>query len=117
MINLFYLLFGFIISIYIGWFWFVAAMGFKAAKDAGTLSKGTILAAYPGVIVGFLYDIVVLNTLGSIYLLDFPKLWKGEVTLTAHLTRLKTEPGLKGHKARIICKDLLDPFQIGGHCK
>lgn len=114
---LLYSILGFIFALYLGWFWFVAAMGFKAAKDNGTLTKNTILAAYPGVILGFLYDIIVLNTLGSIYLLDFPKLWKGEFTLTAHLTRLKDAPGLKGHKANIICKNMLDPFQLGGHCK
>lgn len=116
MIFLYFILI-FILALYLGWFWFVAAMGFKAAKDAGTLSKGTIIAAYPGVIFGYLYDIIVLNLLGSIYLLDFPQLWKGEFTLTSHLTRLKTAPGLKGHKAKIICKDLLDPFQLGGHCR
>lgn len=123
---LLYSILGFIFALYLGWFWFVAAMGFKAAKDAGTLTKNTIIAAYPGVILGFLYDLTVLNILGSIYLLDSPIFrngswnplkWNYEFTLTSHLTRLKNEPGLKGHKAKIICKNMLDPFQIGGHCR
>jgi hypothetical protein len=112
---LLYVVLGSILAVYLGWYWFVAAMGFKAAKDTGKLTRNTIIAAYPGIIVGYLYDVIVLNVIGSIYLLDFPRI--GEWTLTAHLTRLKNAPGIKGHKARVICKNMLDPFELGGHCK
>lgn len=105
-----------LLAIYVGWYWFVAAMGFKAAKDSGKLTRNTIIAAYPGIIVGYLYDILVLNTLGSIWLWSFPKLWKGEFTLTAHLSRLlKEASGIRLHKAKIICQNMLHPFDPG-HC-
>lgn len=105
-----------VLAVYIGWWWFVAVIAFRDAKNAGKLTKNTILAAYPGVFVGYLYDIIVLNTIGSIWLWSFPKLWKGEFTLTAHLSRLlKEASGIRLHKAKIICQNMLHPFDPG-HC-
>lgn len=106
----------FVLAIYVGWWWFVAVMAFRDAKEAGKLTRNTIIAAYPGAIAGYLYDVIVLNTLGSIWLMSFPKLWKGEFTLTAHLSRLlKEASGTRLHKAQIICKNMLHPFDPG-HC-
>lgn len=105
-----------VIAVYVGWWWFVAVMAFRDAKNAGRLTRNTIIAAYPGAIVGYLYDVLVLNPIGSIWLWSFPRLWRGEWTLTAHLSRLlKESSGLRRHKAEIICRNMLHPFDPG-HC-
>lgn len=108
--------FGAALAVYVGWFWFAAVMAFRDAKKAGRLTKNTIIAAYPGVFVGYLYDVIVLNLIGSIWLWSFPRLWRGEWTLTAHLSRLmKESSGTRLHKATIICHNMLHPLDQG-HC-
>ena len=99
---------------YIFWCFYLMYSAFKAAQDAGriipTIAKWLF---YPLLLAGLLLDVVYNATFGSLMFLEFPRTW----TLTARCSSHLKEDGWRGAEARWLCKNLLDPFQTGGHCK
>lgn len=63
-------------------------------------------------IVALISDLA-LNIASSVIFLEFPK----ELLLTQRCDRHLTESdGWRYIISKFLCKYLLDPFQIGGHC-
>ena len=103
---------------YVVWLLYVLVMGFYRAYLAKRLHRGTVTfwLALPAVAVGYVADIVLQWTVGTVLFLDLPR--SGENLLTARLVRYS-----RGHDhwrkrwAEWICTHLLDPFDPkGDHC-
>lgn len=106
-----------VIPLYLLYGIFAAVMNFKRARDLGTLSKTALVLGYPWYVVGSLLDVYCNLFVLSFWLLEAPKLWTGELTVTARVTRLKRVGGWRGDFARWFCDDLLDDLDpSGNHC-
>ena len=96
------------------WVMFLAVMQLKSVKDAGLLTPD--MPAYKiGMVVlfiGYFVDMVVNLTAATVLFLEIPD----ELTVTKRCSRLLVDNGFRGAIARWLCRNLLDPFQIGGHC-
>ena len=68
--------------------------------------------------IGYPGDVLFNIIWGSIILLDVPRLWKGEFTLSLRLERIhKTGRGWRLRIASWVCEKLLDPYDPDGdHC-
>lgn len=98
--------------LYATWVLFLAVMSVKAAKDAEKLPTATYVLAYPIYIVALVADLA-LNMASSIVFWELPR----ELLLTNRCDRHLTESdGWRWTLAVGLCKYLLDPFQLGGHC-
>ena len=96
------------------WLLYVAIITVKNKWD--TLSIIPRIFAVPWAIYAWLYDVFSNWTWAYLILWDKPK-WK-EWTLSSHVGRLKYEgTPYQRAVARFTCKELLDPFEAGGHCK
>lgn len=96
------------------WILFLAVMSLKRAKDEGKLQEGSTVF-YLGMAVlfiGYLVDFLINIGPATILFFELPT----EKTVTERCSRHKNEPGYRGNVARWMCSNLLDPFQIGGHC-
>ena len=92
------------------WVLFLSVMALKHAWPLLTLF--TRAAAIPAVIVAILLDIA-FNWLATLLFLDWPAEW----TFSQRMGRYKAETGWRAAVARWVCSSLLDPFEIGGHCR
>lgn len=114
-------------ALYVCWLMYVCAMGFKFARDAGTLSRVSTILGYPAVAFFYVVDVVFLNTIvGTVLFLELPdwhfdSTWRNsEITLTARMSRWMyhgTADQYQTHLAAWLCVNLLNPFQTGGHCR
>ena len=95
---------------YVLWILFIAVMGFKSAWK--TLSVATKILAAPWAAIAYLLDIG-LNIIATILFADLPR----EATLSQRFTRYKTDTSWRSPIAHWLCSNLLDPFELGGHCK
>lgn len=100
-----------LLNLYGFWFIFLACMSLLRAW--GQLAVGVKVLAAPGVLAGLLFDVGINLCICSFILWDRPREW----TFTARLTRLEGSVGWRYVVATFICSYLLDPFQIGGHCR
>ncbi len=98
--------------IYAFYLLFVVTMAAKAAWPTLTLVPRVLLA--PVALVAVLMDAAFNITLATIIFMDLPR----EALFTGRLNRYKYgESDWRFHVAKWICKNLLDPFQSGGHCR
>jgi hypothetical protein len=96
------------------WLFFLAVMALKVARDNGTLPKAAMPFAYIILFVGLFVDFLVNVFVASIIFVEPPF----ELSVTARVTRhIKESTGWRQKMAKWICQNLLDPFEIGGHCK
>lgn len=97
---------------YVTWGLFLAAMALIAVRRAGTLPRMALVLGYPLVAIGALCD-VALQAVSTIFFGDWPREW----FLTQRLGRyIAGTDGWRKTAALWICRNLLDPFQVGGHC-
>ena len=95
------------------WVFFLAVMAIKAANDAGRVPKLVKPFAYILVGVGLVIDFVVNVFVATISFLELPK----EFTVTSRVSRHEHNgEGWRKTLATWVCKNLLDPFEVGGHC-
>lgn len=107
-----------VLFILIGLVWFALAMKMKAAHDAGRIPKPLVPLAVAFGVVGYAYDVIVLNWLVKpVLFFDYPR----EFPLTHYLQRILREnlqvTALDRYRVRMakaICTQLhrYDP----GHC-
>ena len=65
----------------------------------------------------FLIEDFVFNIFpGSLMFLELPRYDKREWLLTARLSRWNDTSGWRGRLSKELCRQMLDPFQDGGHC-
>jgi hypothetical protein len=101
------------IALYIYAFYllFVVTMAAKAAWPFLTILPKILLA--PVAILAVLMDVTFNWTLALLIFFDAPQ----EAMFTKRLNRYKSEnSGWRYTAAVWLCKNLLDPFQSGGHC-
>lgn len=100
---------------YVLWVLFVAVMAFKAAwPRLHPLMKALAL---PVAVVAVLLDIV-FNALMSLPLLELPQEWTFSQRMSRYLAWSAVRPrAWKVRLARWVCHNVLDPFEVGGHCR
>lgn len=104
--------------IYATWLFFLAIMALKSARDNDKLTKASEILAIPMLIVGWLLDFS-LNMAATPVFLDFPQEWLLTIRCDRYL-HIVNPIGLNMYRqrfARLLCQNLLDPFQSGGHCR
>lgn len=95
------------------WVLFLAVMALKRAQDEGKLHSG--VAYYLGLsvlVIGYVADFLVNLGPATLLFLELPQ----EKTVTERCNRHLLDDGWRGAIAHWLCSNLLDPFQIGGHC-
>ena len=102
---------------YLLWALFIAVMALRWAWYRLTLPV-KVLAA-PLVLVAFTADLV-FNLMATVPFIDLPR----EATFSQRMGRYKATviggkigQGWRAAVARWVCSTLLDPFEIGGHCR
>lgn len=101
--------------IYQTWKSFLAIMSLKKNKQA--VRSATPIArimAYIMLAEGLVYDISLNFIVGTIAFYELPK----ELLFTNRCSRhLKGANSLRKHRAEWFCKNWLDPYDVGNHCK
>jgi hypothetical protein len=97
--------------------WYFVAMWFlrrqHPVREQGVLVYYPILAF---VFLGVITDCVFNWTFGSILFMDVPRVWKGELTLSQRMHRIrKTGTGWRLMIADYVCERLLNPRDPDGH--
>jgi hypothetical protein len=110
------ILFGIFLLIYNTWKSFLALMALNANLPALKNSTGSArdfgyLMLFEGAVYDFLLNVVV----GTIAFAEPPQEWLFTVRCERHLT--DPPDSLSWHRADWFCKNWLDPYQIGGHCR
>ena len=100
----------FVLYCYILWVMFLAVMAL--ANVWHSLPKFTKVLAIPAVTVAIILDFG-LNLAATLIFLDMPQ----EATFSQRMGRYKKESGTRSKIAAWICGNLLDCFEIGGHCR
>jgi len=112
---------------------YLAVMNFKAQRHVlhwAVKVMAVIILAF-----GYVLDLILTMIIGTVIFLSLPKfsfkwrfsevawwkVWrwikiKGEWTFTARLKRHRKAGGWRGKVATWICKEMLNPFTVGGHC-
>lgn len=100
---------------YVLWVLFVAVMAFKAAWNR--LSPLVKAFALPVAVIAILLDII-FNALMSIPLLELPQEWTFSQRMGRYMSWSAERPKVwKVRLARWVCYNVLDPFEVGGHCR
>lgn len=99
----------FLASAYILWVLFLAVMALSYTWR--TLPKVTKVLALPAVAVAFVLD-VAINLFATFIFVDLPQEWM----LTQRVTRYKQTDTWRRPIALWMCRNMLDPFDVGGHC-
>ena len=104
--------------IYLTWEAFLSVMALKSARDSGKLTTLATYMAYPLLAVAWLLDFS-LNMAATPVFLDLPREWLLTIRCDRYLSAPAsgTLPVYRQRLARFLCKNLLDPFQSGGHCR
>jgi hypothetical protein len=98
---------------WVTWFLFLGIMTLMAARNAGKLTTLTYVLGYPWALFGAFMDFLVNMSIGTVLFLELPQEW----LLTVRCDRLMTYGNpWRANLANWLCKNLLDPFQTGGHC-
>ena len=100
------------LTVYTFYLLFVVTMAAKAAWLQLSLVPRVLL--FIPAVVAVLLDVTFNLTLATILFVDRPQEW----TFTQRLNRYKYgDSEWRTTVAVWICKNLLDPFQSGGHCR
>ena len=95
---------------YLLWLAFLVVMALKARWS--TLPIVTRVLASPAVLFVVAFDIG-FNLAATVLFIDLPR----EATFSQRMSRYKRGDGLRSTVARWVCANLLDPFEVGGHCR
>lgn len=96
---------------YLLWLLFLVVMALKHAHDAGLLNRTALVLAIPAIGVAVPLDIAFNWTIGLLLGVT------PDLTFSQKCGRLKQGDDWRAPVACWICSTLLDPFQIGGHCR
>jgi hypothetical protein len=108
--------YGFLI-VYMTWFFFLAIMALKVAKDEGKLTDRNMEFAWPFLIIGVILDFLT-NIIMSLVFFELPQWQNKEFLLTNRCGRhLHDAEDTRGRRiATWLCRHWLDAFQQGSHC-
>src|SRR5579872_1506832 len=97
-------------GIYTLWFFYVAVMDMRSARDAGTLTLAAKIMGYPIMFAGLAVDFIVNLTIAPVIFLDWPR----ELTVSGHIQRLVDGPaGWRKSLATWFAINLLNSMSIG----
>lgn len=98
---------------YVTWAFYLLAMSLIQARRAGRITRTALVLGYPLVIIGLVLDFA-MNMLVTAAFLDPPR----ELLLTTRCNRyIDSYTDWRHRTALWLCQNLLDPFDIGGHCQ
>ena len=100
-----------VIVFYITWIFYLAIMSLKREKQV--LTKTVTYLAYPILFIGLLMDMIFNIFVGTIIFLEVPEQFLFTERCDSHLG----ENTWRGSLARWMCRNLLDPFDNGKHCR
>lgn len=91
---------------------FVVTMAAKVVWKTLPLAAKILLA--PPALLAVLADVVFNVIIATFIFADLPE----EYMFTQRLSRYKAgDSGWRTHVAKWLCANLLDPFELGGHCR
>lgn len=93
------------------WLLFLAVMALNWRWH--TLPLTVRILAAPAVLLAVLLDVLFNVTLGTLLFIDLPRQW----TFSQRVGRYKKRIDWRAPLAQWICANLLDPFEVEGHCK
>ena len=96
---------------YLLWLLFLTVMALRWKWNSLPLSVK--LLAAPAVLFAVVLDVLFNITIGSVMFLDLPSQW----TFSQRVGQYKMRIDWRKPIACWICANLLDPFDVGGHCK
>lgn len=97
--------------VYVFYLLFIVAMAAKHAWSSLPIAVKVILA--PVAVVAITMDVVFNIAVATFLLWDLPKEW----TFTQRLSRYESSSGWRSATAFWICRNMLDVFEVGGHCR
>lgn len=100
-----------IVIFYLTWIFYLAVMSLK--RERTNLSRTAVYLAMPVLILGYVMDVIFNMTVGMVIFLEPPH----ELLFTSRCKRWLSQKTWEGSLARWFCRNLLDPFDDGGHCK
>jgi len=100
-----------ILYAYAMWLLFLAVMALNWRWRA--LPKVVKAIALPAVLVSVALDVLFNLTLGTLLFLELPREW----TFSQRVGSYKRRIDWRAPLAQWICANLLDPFEVEGHCK
>lgn len=110
------------ITMGVTWIFYLALMHLKEERDrlkkeGKDFTKWQKLWVYPILVIGVIIDVFLNFTVGTIFFIEPPRIiTKKEWLFTGRVSRWNDTGGWRGDLARWACKDMLDPFEKGGHC-
>jgi len=101
-------------AIYGLWFFYLAIMNLKRAKDAGTMTPFAKVFAYGIAVPGFLLDIAVNVVIGTVLFLELPHYKR--LTLSARMSYhyVPRSTAWRSRLAHWFARNLLDPYDPSG---
>lgn len=107
-------LYFFVFPVYALWLFYLAIMNLKRAKDAGTMTRTALILALPIGIIGYVIDIVVNVTIGTILFMEFPHY--ARLTLSARMSYLYVEGSTdwRSKLADWFARNLLNSYDPSG---
>jgi len=99
-----------LLGIYLFWLLFLSVMALNWRWHL--LSKPVKALALPAVLVAVVIDVIFNTTIGSVLFLERPHQW----TFSRRVGEYKRRGDWRTPLAKWICTNLLDPFEVGGHC-
>ncbi len=103
------------ILIYIFWWGFLGCAALYGQWHTSALPIWVKYLAAPGAVFFLVFDVLFNYTIGTVLFLNLPP--DGCYTLTRRLTSYLSGSGYRMRVAHVVCAFLLNPFQVGGHCK
>lgn len=95
------------------WLFYLAIMRLRQAREDGKLTGTSKFFGYQLLIPGLVLDTLFNWIVGTICFAEIPK----EFLFTARCERWLNSDTWRGSVARFFCRQLLDPFDMGGrHC-
>lgn len=109
------------VTMSVTWVFYLAIMHLKEEKiRLSKINKSFSLSqkvfGYPLLGLGYVIDVFLNTTVGSIGFLELPRWDLKEVLFTGRVSRWNDTGGWRGDLARWVCFHFLDPFEKGGHC-
>ncbi len=122
-VTVVYSLFGLAAYLLLFWYLYILIMGLYRAYLDKRLNGVALYLAMPALIIGYAVDILSNWTVAAIWFREWPEFrfaWQKPDLVTDRLQRYLSPQYPDGHNkeyARLICGQLLDPFDpTGSHC-
>lgn len=109
-------------ALWVLWYLYIIVMGLYRAKLQHRLTTASLVLGAPVIVLGATLDWALNWTVATVFFREWPR--APAELVTQRLTRYLKDPSpdyntrIRRHRAGIICRHLLDPFDPStkGHC-